>query len=800
MASIFVRAVRKASRIARRRLKQTVGSQKVAVIGCGRVSGEHFAGFDGTSSALVVAGSDLSAAALAAALDDWPALRVFRDTNQMLAEIRPDLVSVCTWPQEHAEHVRAAAHAGAKGILCEKPIALSLAEIDEMIEVCRQAGTKLGCGHQYRFHPVFELARQQIQAGALGKVRQVRGAIRGSLANNGPHLVDTVRFVLGDMPAEQVEFVCRRAQPVIERGLPCEESGNCTITFAGHIVAELETGHPDPSTFWIEVTGTAGVLRVTPGSLEINGQQQTFDRDATLATARARQFGEFVEWTRGKRATYAADAAAAALTAEIVLAGYESVRSGESVELPLKNRGDVLCEAFGVPAPTRESPAAPRSAETKARNADGRLAIDGGQQAIPRWFSPSPVFGLSEWKNVAGVMRSRELNRVGCEVVAELERNWAAYYGSPMAVASTSGTSAIHVALAAVNPEPCQEVITTPVSDMGTVIPILACNCIPVFADIDPATGNMTAETIARAMTPRTRAVILVHLFGRPADLRPIVELCRSRGIALIEDCAQAHAARFAGQNIGTFGDFGCFSLQQSKQITCGDGGITIVNRPEYFERARYFVDKGWTRSTGRNHRFLGMNYRMTELQGAVALAQLARLPQLMNNRRARARELVQALRSVPGVLLPPPDERIEGSWWKFPIGVDEATLHCTIDEFYDALRVEGVRMMRTYLPRPLFEEEMFRAQRTYGESGYPFTAVDYKAPERHDFPGLLQFLQNWLLIDWTNRVRTRHVAGISQAVQKVAGHYSRHHSPRTAATPTATTHPEAAGMSPVSR
>src|SRR5262249_50707660 len=154
-------------------------------------------------------------------------------------------------------------------------------------------------------------------------------------------------------------------------------------------------------------------------------------------------------------------------------------------------------------------------------------------------------------------------NAVDGRAVAALEQQFADCYGSRSAVASTSGTAAIHVALATLNPEPCSEIITTPVTDMGTVIPILACNCVPVFADIDPVTGNLTAESIAAKITARTAAVILVHLFGRPAEIGPIAELLRDRGIALIEDCSQAHYAAYAGRMVGTFGDFGCFSLQQ---------------------------------------------------------------------------------------------------------------------------------------------------------------------------------------------------------------------------------------------
>ena len=123
-------------------------------------------------------------------------------------------------------------------------------------------------------------------------------------------------------------------------------------------------------------------------------------------------------------------------------------------------------------------------------------------------------------------------------------------------------------------------------------------------------TGNLTADTIRAKITPRTKAVVLVHLFGLPADMPPIVKLLHEHGIALVEDCAQAHLAVSGGRKVGTFGDFGCFSLQQSKQITCGDGGVTIVNRPELAQRARLFGDKGWDRSAGtRAHVQFGLNY-----------------------------------------------------------------------------------------------------------------------------------------------------------------------------------------------
>jgi dTDP-4-amino-4,6-dideoxygalactose transaminase len=356
-------------------------------------------------------------------------------------------------------------------------------------------------------------------------------------------------------------------------------------------------------------------------------------------------------------------------------------------------------------------------------------------------------------------------------VTRQLESEICRFYGATAAVASSSGTAAVHVALAALGLDPRDEVITTPITDMGTVIPILACNCIPVFADVSPETGNLTADTIAEKITQRTRAVIVVHLFGRPVDLSPVVDLVRRHGLALIEDCAQAHGAEYGGRKVGTFGDLGCFSLQQSKQISCGDGGFTLVNRRDLEERARLFVDKGWMRhGEARGHRFLGMNYRITELQAAVAVAQMRKLPRLLASRRASALELTRQLRETPGIVLPADDPSAVSSWWKVAVGIDDAAVGSSAADVLDALIVEGVKATRPYRPRPLFAEEMLRDQRTYGNSRFPFTEGDYQAPRIDDFPGVLEFDRKWLLISWGNRVPRSCVDGIAKAFRKVMG------------------------------
>ena len=171
---------------------------------------------------------------------------------------------------------------------------------------------------------------------------------------------------------------------------------------------------------------------------------------------------------------------------------------------------------------------------------------------------------------------------------------------------------------------------------MGALTPILYQGAIPVFADVDPRTGNVTAETIGERISPRTRAVVITHLFGNPCDMSAIMALAESHGLPVIEDCAQAFLATHAGKQVGTFGAAGCFSLQQGKHITTGEGGIVVSGDPKIARHAYLFINKAWGYGDPNpDHYFIALNYRMSELQGACALGQLPKLADVVAKRRA---------------------------------------------------------------------------------------------------------------------------------------------------------------------
>jgi perosamine synthetase len=767
MASLIQRAIGKARRLTVRRMASVGPSLRVAIIGYGGIGPDHAEAYEATVMCNLVAVSDVNTSALAGALRRRPYLRVFRDYRQMLDEVKPDMVSVCTWPQTHAEIVKAVAESGAKGILCEKPLTLRLDELEEMAELCAKYKVKLAGGHQWRFHPYFRRAAELVKRGALGTGVHVTASCLGVLADNGPHLIDSIRFILGDRRALSVKCRAKRESNLIRQGMPAEDGAECEIEFEGGVRASFVSGSLAERHF-ILIEGSNGTVEVTRDALKTTGGIEA-GPSINLADVYPDQFRQLARWVKGRVSTCPISFENVAPSTEIMLALYDSARVGESVPLPLKNKGNIIAQLY--PAGEAANLAEPVAVVIDKRPLGERLAMDGGSRVVPKWFDSGPRVGLPEALNLAKVIISRNMNCTEGQMVNRFQQEYADLLGARYATASSSGTAAIHCALGALSLNPGDEVITTPFTDMGTVIPILACNCLPIFADVDPLTGNLTAETILRKITSKTKAVILVHLFGRPADLDPICEVLRVRGIRLIEDCAQAHFAEYKGRKVGTIGDFGCFSFQQSKQISCGDGGITISNNEDLAMRAALFSDKGWQRSSagraGRNHYFLGMNYRMTEFQGAVALAQTRRLPGLIAARRAAAGRLAAQLRNVPGIILPPQPQGVNPSWWVFSFTTDQAGTGVTNKALSGALNVEGVSVATNYLTQPLFEYDVIKLQKTYGESRYPFSEYPWEVPKSEDYTGFHQANAN-LGIFWSHNVQNEHVDGIAKAVQKV--------------------------------
>jgi dTDP-4-amino-4,6-dideoxygalactose transaminase len=262
---------------------------------------------------------------------------------------------------------------------------------------------------------------------------------------------------------------------------------------------------------------------------------------------------------------------------------------------------------------------------------------------------------------------------------------------------------------------------------------------------------------------------MITHLFGNPCRMGEIMELARERGIPVIEDCAQAFGAEIGGRKVGAWGDIGCFSLQQGKHITTGEGGLCVTNDPELARRIRLFVNKAWGYGDPNpDHYFLALNYRLTELQGAVALAQLDKLPSGVDQRRRMADRLSRQLQGLPGIVTPRHAADAEHVYWRYCLWVDEKEVPGGSPALGAGLKRQGIGAAPRYIQKPAFQCQVFSEQRTFGESRFPFTlarpeAVDYSPAL---FPGVFQCLHDILVLPWNERFTAEHIDFIAAAVR----------------------------------
>jgi perosamine synthetase len=378
------------------------------------------------------------------------------------------------------------------------------------------------------------------------------------------------------------------------------------------------------------------------------------------------------------------------------------------------------------------------------------------------------TLGMREIELVSQVILSGTLTSTKGKFVSALQRCFADLLGAKYGYACSSGTAAVHTAIAALDPEPGDEIVTSPITDMGALAPIIYQTAIPVFADVDPETYNITAESIERALSPKTKAIIVTHLFGNPAEMGPIMELARSRGIPVIEDCAQAFLATYGGAHVGTMGTIGCFSLQQGKHITCGEGGLVVTDDEALARRMYLFINKAWGYGDENpDHYFLAPNHRMSELQGAVALAQLDGLDEAVRRRIELAAEMDSLLAHTPGIETPVVRDKAVHTYWKYCLRVDPAVVKDGAVGLSRALRERNIFTVPRYIQKPAFMCEVFAQQRTFGNSRFPFTlaraeALDYS---RERFPGTFEALDRVLVVPWNDRFTDEHLAYIGASI-----------------------------------
>jgi perosamine synthetase len=385
--------------------------------------------------------------------------------------------------------------------------------------------------------------------------------------------------------------------------------------------------------------------------------------------------------------------------------------------------------------------------------------------------------GLPELELLQQCIQSGTLTSTKGSFTKTLEERFAKTLGVKKAHACASGTAAVHIALAALDPNPGDEVITTSITDMGALTPILYQGAIPVFAEVDPLTLNVTAKTIEACLSDRTKAIIVTHLFGNPCEMQEIMELAKSRNIPVIEDCAQSFLASDNGQYVGTFGAIGCFSMQQGKHMTTGEGGLVVSNDEALARRMFLLINKAWGYGDANpDHYFIALNYRISELQGAVAVAQLEKLQGVVDRRVAGANKLTAMIEKVPGIRTPKAAKNAVHTYWKYCLNVDSNLVRGGSVGLAKLLKERGITCAPRYIQKPAFQCEVFQKRRTFGTSQYPFNlarpeALDYS---KEHFPQTYKALEDVLVLPWNERYTDQHIQYIADSIVEAVSGLSR--------------------------
>ncbi len=355
-----------------------------------------------------------------------------------------------------------------------------------------------------------------------------------------------------------------------------------------------------------------------------------------------------------------------------------------------------------------------------------RPAIEGGEPIRREPIRAFAYIDDDDIREVVEVLKSGRLCEFVGTKVREFEREFARYLGAKHALAVTSGSVALYVALKAIGVGPGDEVIVPAYTFAATATAVVYANAVPVFADIDPETYNIDPRDLEKRITERTKAVIVVHIAGHPADMDEILKIAREHGLYVIEDCAQAVGAEYKGRKVGTIGDIAAFSFYQTKNLTTGEGGMVVTNSDELAERAALIRSHG---ERGRyNHVTLGFNFRMNEITAALGLSQLRKLDKL-NRRRAEIaaiyRDELSELESE-GLLKNPVEKEYAKHVWHIynPLLAIEK-LRVTRDRIVEAIKAEGAIVSVAY-PKPLYKQKVFLNAIGHG-MGCPFKCPFYK-------------------------------------------------------------------------
>lgn len=376
------------------------------------------------------------------------------------------------------------------------------------------------------------------------------------------------------------------------------------------------------------------------------------------------------------------------------------------------------------------------------------LALFGGAPVRTKLFPAYNPIGIEEKAAAQRVLDSGNLSGFigawhpgfyGGPEVQAFEREWADIAGVKHGVAMNSATSGLYAAVGAVGAGPGDEVIVSPYTMIASATAAVVFNAVPVFADIDPDTYTLSAQTIASRITPRTKAILVVHIFGQPADMDPIMALARANGIKVIEDCAQSPFATYKGRPIGGIGDIGVFSLNYHKHIHTGEGAMCTTNDDELAERLQLIRNHAEavveTKGVTNLVNMVGFNFRLGEIEAAIGREQLKKGPKLIAVRRDNVSHLERKLDGIPGLKMPNVGPAADHVYYVHTLSYDEDATGVSRDTFVRAVRAElpacemrereGALIGAGYV-RPLYSAPIFREMVAYGTVKCPFRCPHY--------------------------------------------------------------------------
>lgn len=340
---------------------------------------------------------------------------------------------------------------------------------------------------------------------------------------------------------------------------------------------------------------------------------------------------------------------------------------------------------------------------------------DARDQSTRRSVIPvcEPTLGGNELKYVTQAIETNWISSAG-SFIRDFEARFAAACGARYGVACANGTVAMHLALATLGLEPGDEVIIPTFTMIATANAVTYCGATPVLVDMEPDYWQLDIEQLATKITPRTKAIVPVHIYGHPTDMDPLLELAAHHGLMVIEDSAEAHGGEYKGRRCGALGDAAGFSFYGNKIITTGEGGMVTTSNREIAKLAWNLRDHAFSTERHFWHKFVGFNYRMTNLQAAVGLAQVEQMDAFVASRRKNAAEYNRHLSNIPGITTPPEAPWAKNVYWMYGILVDEAAYGVNRDQLRRVLADHGVETRTFFIPmhcQPVYWQQ-YKGQR----------------------------------------------------------------------------------------